>query len=293
MTRGRSTAPARAWIGLAIVVGLAGVAWAFVSWALPPPVVPAAAGVSFDRRDNALWLGRRWIHEEPSDAELDALAGRLAAHGISTVYPFLGPMNPRGWPGWRDRGVIRTFTHARAASFRARFRSRAAGVRVIPWTGGVLGQDVLFTDRVRIAGFLQQVSWLVGEGGFDGVHLNVEPLADDDPAFLRFLGEVKATLPHGKVLSVAAYPPTTPLHPYKRVHWSVEYIRRVCEVADDLGVMSYDTALRWPRIYERLMASWTRDLAGLPAAAPAGCEVRMGVPTYEDVAGWHDPPPSA
>jgi len=289
MIERRSATRYRFRAGLAVVAGLAGLAWAFVSWALPPRLVPAPVGVSFDRRDNALWLGRRWLHEEPSDAEVDALAARLAAHGISTVYPFLGPMNARGWPGWRDRGVIRTFTHERARSFRERLRSRAAGVRVIPWTGGVLDEDVVFADRARIDGFLEQVRWLAGDGGFDGVHLNVEPLADDDPAFLRFLGEVKAALPHGRLLSVAAYPPTTPLHPYKRVHWSVDYIRRVCDVADDLAVMSYDTALRWPRVYERLMASWTRDLAGLPFAAPAGCEVRMGVPTYEDIAGWHDP----
>lgn len=283
--------PARSRALAALVIGACSAAavWGFVAWAVPPRIVPAPPGTSFDRHDNAVWLGRHWIHDDPSDAELDALAARLTAHGLGTIYPFLGPMNERGWPGWRDRGVIRTFTRERARSFRDRLRARDAQVRVIPWTGGVLDADVVFADRARIEGFLEQVRWLAGDGGYDGVHLNVEPLADDDPAFLRFLGEVKSALPAGKLLSVAAYPPTTPLHPYKRVHWSVEYIRRVCDVADDLAVMSYDTALRWPRIYERLMARWTSELAALPGTAPLGCEVRMGVPTYEDVAGWHDP----
>ncbi len=282
--------PRSAWRKRAGVAGVVlSLAIALAWWAIPPRAKPAPEGASYDRRDKASWLTRHWLHEDTSDDELDALAARLAAHGIRTAYPFLGPMNERGWPGWRSRGVIRPFTHERAERFRERFRVRAPAVRIVPWTGGVYREDVVLADRARIEGFLAQVRWLTTEGGFDGIHLNVEPLHDDDPQFLAFLDELRGVLPVGRLLSIAAYPPTTPLHPYKRVHWSRGYLDRVCRSADDLAVMSYDTALRWPSIYVRLMARWTRELATLPAVRAGECELRLGVPTYEDDAPWHDP----
>ncbi|MFN7955339.1 MAG: glycosyl hydrolase family 18 protein [bacterium] len=283
--RGAGTWRVRAAFALGAIVLAALVAW----WVIPPRATPAPSGTSYDRRDNAMWLSRHWLHEPVSDDELDVLVARLASHGIATVYPFLGPMDERGWPGWRDRGVIRRFRHQQARDFRQRLRDRAPNVRVVPWTGGIYREDVVLADRARIAGFLEQARWLTTDGGFDGIHLNVEPLHDDDPEFLAFLAELREELPAGRLLSVAAYPPTTLLHPYKRVHWSRGYLDRVCRVADDLAVMTYDTALRWPTIYVRLMALWTRELATLPAVRASECELRLGVPTYEDVAPWHDP----
>jgi len=279
--------PARVAVGL--VSGAVVLVAALACWVLPARVPPAPDGVSYDRRDNALWLSRHWLHEPSSDDEIGELARRLAEHGITVVYPFLGPMDSHGYPGWRNNGAIQHYQPEVAASFRARFHAAAPAVKVLPWTGGIYGEDVVLGDEARISGFLTHVRWLVGDGGFDGIHLNVEPLPDDDPAFLELLRRVKAAMPRDRLLSVAAYPPTTPLHPYKRVHWSADYLDRVCGVADDLAVMTYDTALRWPRIYERLMAQWTREMAAVVSRQSSGCVVRLGVPTYEERVPWHDP----
>ena len=53
-------------------------------------------GRVFDRGDNALWMRRHWMHENPTPSEIAALVESLRAHGIKRIYPFLGPMDREG-----------------------------------------------------------------------------------------------------------------------------------------------------------------------------------------------------
>lgn len=55
---------------------------------------------------------------------------------------------------------------------------------------------------------------------------------------------------------------------------------------DQLAVMLYDTAIRRPKIYEFIVARWTRE--ALAWSAPTS--VMLGLPAYADAAsGYHDP----
>jgi hypothetical protein len=175
-------------------------------------------------------------------------------------------------------------------------------VVILPWTGGVLGRDVFPDDAEWRADFAAQAKVLV-ELGADGVHLNVEPMAEETAGYLDLLREVKAAIGPQKVLSVAAYPPPTALHPYPDVHWSTDFLRRVCEVSDDVAVMAYDTALTDRGAYSHLVRTWTTEIAGAlgPTDVPTeaggpsttsgghGCRWRIGVPSYDDDAPWHRP----
>ena len=126
--------------------------------------------------------------------------------------------------------------------------------------------------------------------GADGVQLNVEPLPDGTAAYLDLLRAVKAAIGPDKTLSVAAYPPTTLLHPFEEVHWSLEYSRQVCEIVDEFAVMAYDTGLRQRLVYRELMDTWATDLAAaLPPPEQGGCELLIGLPAYEDDEPWHRP----
>ena len=119
-----------------------------------------------------------------------------------------------------------------------------------------------------------------------GVHLNVEPLPSADTAFLQFLEEAKARLGPGKALSIAAYPPPTRWHPYPEVHWEESYFRAVARRSDQLAVMMYDTGIRVPKFYQRLMIDWTREVLTWSEGKP----VLLGVPSYDDAGvGYHHP----
>jgi hypothetical protein len=119
-----------------------------------------------------------------------------------------------------------------------------------------------------------------------GVQLNVEPMPSGDKAFLVLLEDVRAALPPGKLLSVAAYPPPTSWHPYPDVHWDEPYFREVARRCDQIAVMMYDAAQNLPKAYQRLMADWTLEVLEWSE----GKAVLLGVPTYDDAGvGYHDP----
>ncbi len=242
------------------------------SWQTPAPAADAAPG------DAALWLRRQWLHAEPTKAELAALKAALAAAGVTRVYPFLGPMNEKGVPGWRSLGVHTPWSAERARAF------LEAVPQALPWTGGVAGRDVRWEDEAQQSAFAAELTRVCALGGA-GVHINIEPVGDGDEGFVKLLARVREALPAGKELSVAVVAPKhASISMAAERYWSVEYLRRVCGPADELVVMGYDTWLTDAAAYERLVADWTEQLA---RELPPDCAWRMGVPTYDDDAPHH------
>lgn len=243
---------------------------------------------SFDRGDNALWMRRHWLHEAPTPDEIAALVESLRARGIRRIYPFLGPMDNEGWPGWRSKNGPVRYVPERAGAFLAEIHRIAPEIRIIPWTGGVLNRDVRLDDPAQRKAFAAHARRLV-ELGADGVQLNVEPMPSGSPGYLELLREVKAAI-GGRTLSIAAYPPPTSHQPSSDVHWDLPFMKQVCHEADELAVMAYDTGIASPPVFEKLIADWTRELAAtLPPPSAGGCEWLMGVPAYDDDKDYHLP----
>ena len=235
-----------------------------------------------------MWMRRHWMHEAPKKEDIAALVENLRARGIRRIYPFLGPMDPQGWPGWKSKSGHVRYAPERAGAFLAEIKRIAPDIKVIPWTGGNLGTDVHLLDEKQRSAFVEHARRIVALGA-DGVHLNVEPLPSWEPGFRELLREVKAAIGE-RTLSIAAYPPPTPLHPFPEVHWELPFLRDVCIDADELAVMAYDTAVTSPPIFAGLIATWTRELAAtLPPPSAGGCEWLMGVPTYDDDKPYHRP----
>jgi hypothetical protein len=243
---------------------------------------------AFDRGDNALWMRRHWMHEGPTTAEITALVESLRARGIRRIYPFLGPMDREGWPGWRSKAGLVRYVPDRAGAFLAEIHRLAPEIRVVPWTGGNLDSDVHLQDETQRRGFAGHARRLI-ELGADGVHLNVEPLKSGTDAYLELLREVRAAI--GKhTLSVAAYPPPTAFQPDSEVHWELPFMREVCKNADEIAVMAYDTGITSAPDYESVLSAWTRQLAAaLPSPSKGGCEWLMGVSAYDDDKDYHRP----
>jgi hypothetical protein len=155
----------------------------------------------------------------PTPSDIAALVESLRARGIRRIYPFLGPMDRDGWPGWRSKKGLVRYVPERAGAFLAEIKRIAPEIRVIPWTGGNLGSDVRLKDETPRRAFAEHARRLVALGA-DGVQLNVEPLPSWAPGFQELLREVKAAI-GDRTLSIAAYPPPTPLHPFPEVHWEL------------------------------------------------------------------------
>lgn len=275
----------RGWRTLTALAALAGCS------AAPEP--PAA--VTLDQGQNGIWMRRHWLHGGPEvDGHEDRLRAELAAaaraNGIRRLYPFLGPMDHEGHPGWREQGFINRYEPERVAAFTAAMAELDPTLRVIPWTGGTWPNDVVFAAPGRIASFVDHTRVLTHELGAAGVQLNVEPMPSFTDGYLELLGAVKGAIGPDRVLSVAAYPPPTLHQPAEEVHWSLPFLEDVCLASDELAVMAYDTGLKYRPLYRALVARWTRQLAEtLPPPEAGGCVWLVGLPSYEDDEPWHRP----
>ncbi len=243
-----------------------------------------------DRGANGIWLSHGWLGDDGwferygkearkpdfrSPKRISELAARLRAHNVTDVFPHLCPADPGGKIPPVDREQAE------------RFLDELIGFGVMPWVGGVRGSSAFPEDAKWRAGFAESVRGLLAaHPRLAGVQVNIEPCPSGDGDFLKLLDELRAALPAGKLLSVAAYPPPTRWHPHPDVHWEESYYREVAERADQLAVMMYDTALRWEKPYRKLTADWTRQAL----AWSGGTEVLLGLPTYDDAGvGYHHP----
>lgn len=264
---------------LLVLAGLA----AFTAWR---PGTSQRDG-AHDLRRNGLWLAHGWLGGDSwftrhgkgaeleryrSAAAITLLRARLARGHVTDVFPHLCPAEPEG--RLPDVDAVQT----------ERVLDALEGVRVFPWIGGP-NADFPLSDEGWVTRYLASVrALLAAHPRLAGVHLNVEPMPSGNAGFLTFLERLRAVLPPGKLLSVAAYPPPTAWQPAAEVHWEEAYSRAVAQRADQVVPMLYDTSIRFEKPYVALMARWTRETLAWSEGRP----VLLGLPAYDDSGvGYH------
>ncbi len=243
-----------------------------------------------DLKMNGIWLQHGWLGDDGwfidnrkkdrikyfrDPDEIQKLASLLREHNITDIFPHLCPTS--------KTGNISPVDHEQTERFLKTFQ----GFRVMPWVGGVLGVQA-FPERPEWRrNFVNSIQQLLNaHPEFAGVHINIEPCPSGNKDFLTLLDEVRKVVPINKIISIAAFPPKTILHPFDDVHWNKEYYRQVTQRADQMVVMMYDTAIRFEKIYQHVMADWTQEILEWSGDA----KVLLGLPAYQDAGvGYHDP----
>jgi hypothetical protein len=241
-----------------------------------------------DLRTNGIWIQHGWLGDDAwferyqkdkalfqDDHKIQELADLLTSHGVRYVYPHVCPCDPSG----RIAPVDPVQTE--------RFLDHFGDFQVIPWIGGVLDVYCSPESPQWRASFVSSVADLLARHPrLAGVQLNIEPMPGGNPGFLILLDELRQAMPPGKIISVAAYPPPTPWHPFADIHWNEPYFRRVAQRCDQVVPMMYDTAIRLPKLYQHLMSGWTSDVLSWSEDA----QVLLGLPVYDDAGvGYHIP----
>jgi hypothetical protein len=265
---------------LALAGGVAGLlyfAYAPVGDTAPHP---------FNHDRNAVWIEHRWLERRHPDAEMEALFARLHARGIVYVFPHVIPFDAAGRLPPHDREQMRAFLAAA--------RKVAPDFRVLPWIGGLRKGykrqrpgTVELGDLAQRQRMVAEARGLVDEG-FDGVHLNVEPVDDGNDEFLSLLRALRTAVGPGHVLSVSATRPApVGLPRAPNFAWSPDYYARLAATVDQIVIMAYDTALPTASLYRRYVRWATRSVAGALDASGSEARVLMGVPTYEPYGFMH------
>lgn len=243
-----------------------------------------AAAHPFNQDRNAVWLEHKWLEKDQDPAVMDALFRALAARGIVYAYPHLIPFNGAGRLPVHSREQMRALL--------ASARRAAPGLKVLPWVGGLrVGYRRQRQGTVDL-GDIGQRQRIVAEcrglmdEGFDGVHVNVEPVPDGDVQFLALLRALRTAI-GGGILSLSATRPgpfAVPIAP--NFLWSPDYYGRVAAEADQLVVMAYDTALPTPSLYRRYLSYAARSMT-TNLARSGRARVLIGIPTYDGTGLMH------
>ena len=243
-------------------------------------------GAHFNRGTNAAWLGVEWVNEPHSPEEIAALADDLVRRDIRHVFVYTTYL--------KSNGVFNP-TYDHAAEFNRALKAAQPDLDVQAWIGLPLSQPrppargyVNLADAATRQKIAALSADLVGDKGFDGVHLNPEPMSADDANVLALLGEIRQAIGPSASLSIAT-PRMWPVlvDAILPFGWHADYYQEVAKRVDQMAVMTYDSSLPTPDLY-RLWARF--QVLGISQALyGTGVDLFFGVPTSEEKTATHLP----
>lgn len=242
------------------------------------------------RSHNAVWMGIDWGQQVHEDAVVQELTDLLKEQGIDTLYV---------WTTWlQEDGTWSPTTFQNLGAFVEQVRRFYPEVRLDAWLGiPVELPDYRLDDealRAEVARFSAQA---LTDYGFDGIHINAEPVWDGDEGYLNLLREVRLAIGDDPELSVAVPPdwntgdPAIPVGPYTTpdAHWTQEYKQRVGFLVDEVAIMAYNSGLSSPLDYQTWMAYQVTRYVSALEALDVETRLVVGIPTYDAEPPGHDP----
>lgn len=217
----------------------------------------------------AFWMDHAWSTSAPPS--FDELQTQIATNPIDELYFHVGPLTENGQLA-DDLSILKEELAALPTTNYA-------------WIGQVRSAINLDDPTVR-AGIVSSAAWVLTQG-FDGVHLDIEPIRKDDTAFVELLKELRAALPTGKIS--VAMDEWQPLELSNWVaktfdvsiqsYWSTEEVESVTPYIDELVVMTYDTGFHDPKLYQWWVEQQTVAISQI---VPDAVSLRVGIPAYDE-----------
>lgn len=159
------------------------------------------------------------------------------------------------------------------------------------WIGQIRRKIDLENSDVR-AKIVDSAKELIAQG-FEGLHIDIEPIREDDSAFIILLQELELALPKTPIsVAMDEWQPdalTQQIAQHFEVsiesYWSTEQIEKVLPYVDQLVVMTYDTGFHDPKLYSWWVEQQTLALSN--RVSPT-VELFIGIPCY--TSGTHFDP---
>jgi hypothetical protein len=230
--------------------------------------------------DDALWLGHAWVDGRHGQADLDALVARLRDTGIRDLFVHSGPLS--------DDGTLNPALRPKARWLVTSLHKALPGVRVQAWLGDITGGGHMDLERAATRTAVTRSVRQVLADGFDGAHLDMEPVSTGDSGFLALLSQVHAaTRSIGRLLSVATEPVAglglaQTWLPYPH-WWSPGYLHQVAIRVDEAAIMTYNSPMPTGGSYAGYVR-WETELA--LAAIPPDVTLLIGAPAYRTGGLW-------
>jgi hypothetical protein len=238
---------------------------------------------------NGAWISVDWTSQPVSQDAIAQLARDASTRNIHYLFPFTTYLRPDG-----------TFSPSfdYAADFVSRFHRSEPERQILAWIGiplknnrsiGVQGW-VDLADPATRQKIVRFVAKLMEEAEFDGVHLNVETVQNNDPDFLQLLQEIRSALGPQRMISVTGSHWTPGLLnalPFvKDLRWTSDYYQAVAGRVDQIATMSYDSYMPTPALYRLWLREEVRGISS--SLANSEVELLIGISvSREDTLSHH------
>jgi len=258
-----------------------------IAWAWIPQGTPRAdcAGTSY-----AAWSDVSWNAQPVERVSVAHMASGARARRLTYLYPYLSYLR-------KDGTFSPSYDHADA--FVAEFRRADSRTKLLAWVGLPLTNDrpigvhgwVDLDDPATRAQIVAFVAEQVRTAGYDGVHLNAEPVPNRSAGYLKLLEELRSELGPNKLVSVAV-PHWVPvwlnaIPPLENLRWTSDYYQAVSERADQLVTMSYDSLMPVGWLYQVWMRIQVRGIAR--ALRNSQSELLIGISVSREHTRTHNP----
>lgn len=249
--------------------------------------IPEIDGSLFNKHRNGIWMAHSWFEEYHSEEVIVELGKKLKEYDMRYIYIHVGPLN--------GDGGIPAYSEEAAKGFIHGIKVVNPELMVLAWIGGTNKE---FRGKVdlgsrKVIDEISRISKKLTLLGFDGVHINIEPLIDGDRNFLGLLRSIRKEIGDQKILSVAAMKWrffNLPHIWHSKWFWGSGYYKEIGGLADQLVVMAYNTAIPLKKLYiwyvKNQTIKVTSAVAGIRNTSP---EVLIGLPAYDERRLTHRP----
>lgn len=229
----------------------------------------------------SVWMEHAWVEPGKSAAEVTQMSARLKDLGMTDAFFHSGPLEADG--------TLKPSKYKAAGALLEQLDAEYPALRAQAWIGQVTttwNGPLNLTNEETRKNIVASARQLL-DVGFEGIHVNLEPILDEDADFLVLLRELDVlTESYDAVLSIAS----DDVEPFLGAgfivrsccrdvtFWKPAYLAKVFGFVDQVAVMTYDSSLKEDALYSWYVSLVTERLAPL---TPEGKILFIGVPSFE------------
>lgn len=232
-------------------------------------------GYSFNKQQNAIWIKHEWIEKRMDLAQIRLMAQELKEKDIKYIFVHSGP--------FEQDGKVDFTKYKSAKYFIESYKAVDPDAEILAWLGQIYSKIDL--DQEQTLDNIMNVSNRMISLGYDGIHLDIEPIKNDDQNFINLLKRYRKDLPEVFLsVAISEYVPNEIFNVWDfftdntKNYLSEEYYKEISNYTDQIAVMVYDT----PFTNKLLFSFYVNRQTLFLSRNIQDTEVLIGIPTYDE-----------
>ena len=238
---------------------------------------------------NAAWISVDWTSNPVDENAVRQLSESAKSRKLKYFFPYVSYLKVDGSFSPSDKY---------AYEFVSTFRQFNKNTKVLAWIGVPLANNrpigvqgwVDLSDQDSREQIVQYIANLMKQSDFDGVHINVETVQNNDPYFLNLLDEVSRKIGKDKIISIAGrhwYPDYINILPVlSDFRWTSVYYREVGQRVDQIATMTYDSYTFHPALYRLWMREQIKGISSSLESSQVELLIGVSVSQERTLSHW-------